>query len=75
MNNIQIMIDEINGIINCLPEEDKAKLPDELKKYFNENASAFPTKVIDKNKKLEEQCISDETLLMLSYINNLLNKK
>ena len=74
MSDMQMMINQINGIINCLPERDKEKLPDTLKKYFSENASVLPDEAIDKNKTLEQQNITDETLLMLSFINEILNK-
>jgi len=74
MNDNQTMINQINGIINCLPKSDKEKLPLELIKYFSENATTLPEESIDKNKSLEEQDITDETLLMLSYINNFLQK-
>lgn len=72
MNSMQVMINQINGIINQLVEEDRLKLPASFKNYFSKNATVPPKEAIDFNKKLEEQELSDETLVMLVYLNNLL---
>lgn len=72
MSKNQIMIEQINGIIQALPERDRSKLPKTLIKYFNDNADSLPNEAIDITKRLEEQELSDETLVMLSYINKIL---
>ena len=74
MNSSQIMINQINGIINLLVEEDRAKLPESFKKYFENNATVEPRIAIDFTKRIEEQELTDETLVMLVYLNHLLNK-
>ena len=74
MNSSQTMINQINGIINLLVEEDREKLPESFKNYFKKNASVPPREAIDFNKKLEDQELSEETIVMLVYLNHLLNK-
>ena len=73
MNSSQVMINQMNGIINLLVEKDREKLPESFKSYFEKNASVPPREAIDFNKKLEEQDLTDETLIMLVYLNNLLH--
>lgn len=72
MNKYQVMIDQINGIIKCMSTKDKSKLPETLVKFFDEKAIREPSEVIDPMKPLKEQDISDETLIMLTYINGVL---
>lgn len=72
MSMRQVMIDEINGIISFLPLDDRNKLPESLVKFFSDNAKVLPHEVIDPAKKLKEQELSDETLIMLTYINKIL---
>lgn len=72
MSKRQVMIDQINGIIDCLPNSEKSKLPESLISYFRDNAKVLPDEAINPMKDLKEQEISDETLVMLAYINKIL---
>lgn len=74
MNNEQIMINQINGIINLLVEEDKQKLPESFKNYYSKKATVPPEKAIDFSKELKEQDFIPETKIMLVYLNYLLKK-
>ena len=74
MTNTQVMINQINGVITLLDEKDRTKLPEAFKSYFMKNASISPDEAIDFTKTLNEQDFSDETKIMLVYINQLLKK-
>jgi hypothetical protein len=74
MNSAQVMINQINGIINQLVEEDGTRLPKSFIDYFAKNATVSPREAIDFSKKIEDQELSEETLVMLVYLNNLLKK-
>lgn len=75
MTENQEMINQINGILSFLSAEDKKKLPASLVKYFSDKANVPPNLVISPEKSLNEQKLTDETLLMLAYINKYLTKR
>lgn len=62
-------INEINAIVSSFPDEERKLLPVSLVEYFAERADLPPSKVFDMSKPLEQQSISDETLLFMFYIN------
>jgi hypothetical protein len=55
-------------------EEDRTRLPKSFIDYFAKNATVSPREAIDFSKKIEDQELSEETLVMLVYLNNLLKK-
>ena len=75
MNYNQTMINQINAIITFFPEEDKQCLPYKLIRFFTQNSNCPPEEAIDISLPLEKQNLDDETILMLYYINNLLQNK
>ena len=71
----QIMINQINAIIYYLPEQDKQLLPYKLIRFFQHNANCLPEEAINTKLPIEKQDFDDETILMIYYINNLLQNK
>lgn len=69
----QNMINQINGIIYFLSMEDKKRLPEKFISFFSEHSNVSPKKIIDPSKSLKEQNLSDDSILMLAYINKLLS--
>ena len=74
MNNAQEMINQVNAIISFLPENEREILPKKLVDFFSSKATCSPENAIDISKPLGEQALTDETMLMLYYINDLLKK-
>ena len=75
MNNKQIMINQVNAIISFLPENERNVLPKDFVTFFKDKANCPPNEAIDTEKALGEQKLTDETMLMLYYINKKLKEK
>lgn len=75
MNNKQTMLNQVNAIISFLPENERNILPQKLVDFFKDKATIAPEQALDISLPLGEQNLTDETMLMLYYINNLLKNK
>ena len=75
MINEQLMFNQINAIISLLPENEKKVLSPKFVLYFKEHANCEPEEALDFSKPLKEQELTDETLLMLYHLNNMLKEK
>lgn len=62
---------QVNAIISCFPDEERRLLPPTLVEYFAAHADLQPNDSLDMSKPLEQQSLSDETLLFLFYINSI----
>ena len=60
---------EVDEILNCLSEEEQAKIPRKIRNAIKENKSKNYSWKYDVTKPLKEQDISRDTVAILSYIN------
>jgi len=74
VDNKQKMFNQVNALLTFLAEDDRKKLPQKLIDFFKEHANQPPTESLDISLPLAEQDLTDETLLMLYYINDILKK-
>ena len=66
--NKEKVISEVNQIICMLEEDEIAKIPKKIVDFFKKNSVDKAEYKLDKNKLLEEQNLSEETLDMLTFI-------
>ena len=66
--NYKRMATEVLEIINLYPEETKDKIPSKLIAELEKNRLPDLKVVLDKNKKLHEQDICDESLVLIYMI-------
>jgi len=66
--NREKVISEVNQVIHMLEEEDIAKIPKKVVAFFRKKAVDKEEYKLDKEKLLEEQNLSYETLDILTYI-------
>lgn len=75
MTNQELTFNQINACICLLPEEERKLLPKRLVDFFKNKATLPPEESLDLNQPLEKQNFTDESLLLLYYINKELKTK
>jgi ribosomal protein L31E len=64
----QKAIDEVNEIIELLEDEDKGKIPENVREFFKKNASEDIPKRIRADIPLDKQDLGRDTAALLTYI-------
>ena len=77
MNQLKKRLVEVDEILSYLSEEDIYKIPEEVRQFIRENKDNKYTWKYDETKKLKDQDVDRNTIVILSYLNSeyLLNEE
>jgi len=66
--NKEKVISEVNQIIWMLDENDRNKIPENMRSFFKKNSTTEESYKLDKNILLKEQNLSEETLDIITFL-------